>query len=121
MSGYEKVVTRPDPRVRESWCGEGVAHDHQACGLGSMWDSSDPRDVEEARRWTASQPAAPRPTRAAVMTLVRLYGLARVTANATVPPRNASPTVVELHARDVAEVQRLEREIVTALAAAGID
>lgn len=118
---YTRVVARPDPRVRESWCGEGVAHDHQACGLGSMWDSSDPRDVAEARRWTDSQPAAARPTRASLMTLVRQYALARITANATVPSRNASTTVVGLHRRDVAEVQRLEREIATALAAAGID
>lgn len=121
MNGYTRVITRPDPRVRESWCGEGVAHDHQACGLGSMWDSSDPNDVAEAERWIAGQPAAGPPTRAALMTLVRLYALARITANATVPPRNASSTVVELHARDVAEVQRLEGEIVAALAAAGID
>src|SRR5438105_8508351 len=50
-SEYTRTVRRPDPRRPESWCHEGVSHDHQACGLGSMWDSSDPRDVEEAARW----------------------------------------------------------------------
>jgi hypothetical protein len=60
------------------------------------------------------------PTREQVMTLVRQYALARITANATVPGRRASATVIELHARDVAEVQRLESEIAAALMAAGL-
>lgn len=54
-SDYTRTVRRPDPRRPESWCHDGVSHDHQACGLGSMWDSSDPRDVEEAVRWTEAQ------------------------------------------------------------------
>lgn len=119
MSEYVTIARRPDPRLRESWCGEGVAHDHQACG--SMWDSSDPHDVAEAKRWAAEQPGAERPTKAAVMSLVRQYALARITANATVPSRGASATVVDLHARDVAEVQRLENAIAAALLAAGVD
>lgn len=40
---------RPDPRLTTSWCGEGVAHDHGACG--ALWDTSDPADVEAAARW----------------------------------------------------------------------
>jgi hypothetical protein len=55
MSDYQKTTKRPDPRRPGSWCHEGVAHDHQACGLGAMWDSSDPRDVEEAARWAEEQ------------------------------------------------------------------
>lgn len=43
------VDRRPDPGRPESWCGEGVAHDHGACG--DRWNPADPRDVEIARRW----------------------------------------------------------------------
>lgn len=58
---YEKTVRRVDPRNTESWCREGVAHDHGACG--SLWDSSDPRDLEEAARWASAlaMPADPSP------------------------------------------------------------
>jgi hypothetical protein len=55
---YQKAIRRPDPRRPDSWCHEGVSHDHQACGLGTMWDSSDPRDVEEATRWVEEQAAS---------------------------------------------------------------
>lgn len=53
--GYEVTVTvrRPDPRHTASWCREGVAHDHRACG--PLWNSTDPRDVEEAARWVGDQ------------------------------------------------------------------
>ncbi len=43
------AATRPDPRLASSWCREGVAHDHQACGL--LWNSVDPRDSEAAAIW----------------------------------------------------------------------
>lgn len=46
-----EVVRRPDPRLAQSWCQEGVAHDHRACGL--LWDSTSASDREEADRWTA--------------------------------------------------------------------
>lgn len=46
---YETVVRRPDPRRPGSWCREGAAHDHRACG--SLWDSTSQRDIEEAARW----------------------------------------------------------------------
>lgn len=39
---------RPDPRRPGSWCREGVAHDHGACG--NKWNNHDPRDIEEAAR-----------------------------------------------------------------------
>jgi hypothetical protein len=39
-------LNRPDPRRPGSWCREGVAHDHGACG--SLWDSADYRDVLRA-------------------------------------------------------------------------
>lgn len=120
MNEYTEVVRRPDPRIRESWCGEGVAHDHQACGLGSMWDSSDPRDTAKALGWTAKQPESEAPTKAQVMTLIRKFALARIVQNATAPSRRASATVIGLHAKDVAEVQRLELEISAALTAAGL-
>lgn len=55
---YEAIVRRPDPRLPESWCREGVAHDHGACG--SLWDSTDRRDIEEAARWADDQAAARR-------------------------------------------------------------
>jgi len=120
MSEYVRVITRPDPRVIESWCGEGVAHDHNACG--SLWDSSDPHDAAEAARWEQSQ-ASPPKTRAEIMSLVRQYALARIVQNISTPTRRGreSTAIVEAHARDVAEVQRLEGLIATALAAAGID
>jgi hypothetical protein len=44
---------RPDPREADSWCGEGAAHEHEACGL--RWDSSDPRDKARAGAWLADQ------------------------------------------------------------------
>ncbi len=50
---YVALVRRPDPRLPESWCGEGVAHDHGACG--SLWDSNDARDMEEAACWADRQ------------------------------------------------------------------
>lgn len=45
----ETKQQRPDPRLAASWCREGVAHDHQACGL--LWNSSDQADIEAAARW----------------------------------------------------------------------
>lgn len=48
MSG----LGRPDPRVPASWCHEGVAHDHRACG--TLWDSTSRRDIEQAARWADS-------------------------------------------------------------------
>ena len=39
-------ASRPDPRRVTSWCHEGVAHDHQACGV--LWNNHDPRDIEAA-------------------------------------------------------------------------
>jgi hypothetical protein len=50
-------VRRPDPRVPESWCREGVSHDHGACG--SLWDSTDQREIEEATRWADAQAEPP--------------------------------------------------------------
>ena len=47
---YEETIRRPDPRRPESWCREGVAHDHGACG--SLWNSVDALDMEKAARWT---------------------------------------------------------------------
>lgn len=40
---------RPDPRLASSWCREGVAHDHRACGW--LWNNTDQRDVAEAARY----------------------------------------------------------------------
>lgn len=48
---YIGIVRRPDPRLPESWCGEGAAHDHGACG--SLWDSASTGDRKEADQWTA--------------------------------------------------------------------
>jgi hypothetical protein len=47
------VTKRPDPRLTGSWCREGVAHDHNACGW--LWNPDDPVDVEAAARWAAEQ------------------------------------------------------------------
>ncbi len=58
-----------------------------------------------------------RPTRAEIMSLVRLYALARITQNASTPSKRQreNATIVELHERDRREVERLEREINEAL------
>jgi hypothetical protein len=39
----------PDPRLASSWCREGVAHDHGACG--SLWNPRDPEHVKRAVEW----------------------------------------------------------------------
>lgn len=61
MTLAENTMTaaRPDPRLPESWCREGVAHDHQACG--TLWDSTDYRHVEEAARWADDHPTVTSP------------------------------------------------------------
>lgn len=55
MTSHTTIVGRPDPRLATSWCREGDAHDHEACG--SLWDSSQ-RDTEEAARWADDRRAA---------------------------------------------------------------
>lgn len=52
---YEDTIRRPDPRRPESWYREGVAHDHRACG--TLWDSTDEREIAEAARWADEQRA----------------------------------------------------------------
>ncbi len=37
-----EMIERPDPRLVESWCREGVAHDHGACGR--LWNPNDQHD-----------------------------------------------------------------------------
>jgi hypothetical protein len=51
--GYTKTTHRPDPRLAESWCREGVTHDHGACG--DLWDSTSRRDTFDAVRWADEQ------------------------------------------------------------------
>jgi hypothetical protein len=117
---------RPDPRIATSWCREGVTHDHAACG--SLWDATDPSDVEQAARWADDRAAARRaadadvPTRDEVMSLISQYAAARLIANTTVPTKNQREVaaIVAGHERDEREVARLWAEIAAALTRAGL-
>ena len=52
---------RPDPRDVESWCREGVMHDHAACG--NLWDPTSQHDMRAAVKYaddlSAGRGAAP--------------------------------------------------------------
>lgn len=118
----EATIPRPDPRSPASWCHEGVAHDHRACG--TLWDSADPQDIERAARWADDHPTVDRnpPTVDAIMSMVFEYGAARLLRNVSTPTRRqkGDPRYAQAHARDVAECARLERAIRAALRRAGV-
>ncbi len=117
------TVGRPDPRLTESWCGEGVAHDHQACG--TLWNSADPRDVPAAARYAddlRGRESDSIPTIHEILELVRLYAVARLMLNASTPTRRTTgdPYYEKKHAEDGAECERLYSAIAVALARAGV-
>jgi len=51
----QEMTSRPDPRSAASWCDEGIAHDHRACG--DLWNPFDACDVEAAARWADDHPS----------------------------------------------------------------
>ncbi len=116
-------AARPDPRTPTSWCHEGVAHDHGACG--ALWDSSSGQDRAEAARYADDLRAAERatePTVDAIMGLVFEYATARLVRNASTPTRSTEKYAWarEWHARDEANCARLEVAIRAALRRAGV-
>ncbi len=123
MASDTATVDRPDPRRPESWCREGVAHDHQACG--SLWDSTSERDIAAAAAYAddlGNQERANIPTVNEILELVRLYAVARLMRNLSTPTRSTKglPYFEQKHAGDVAECDRLMREIRDGLVRAGV-
>ncbi len=70
------ITGRPDPRLATSWCREGAAHDHDACGL--LWDSAARSDAEAAARWADDRAEEQRASREEVLDAAERIGRAGV-------------------------------------------
>lgn len=83
--------SRPDPRLASSWCFEGIAHDHDACG--NQWNNYNAADVEAAVRWIDDHPRPAEQNAGGAVTEQTRH----TTASAVVVDRGTASVLLVLH------------------------